>query len=76
MLQEGHPYAEYIGFDVPRIARDVGMSLPDLYALADREALRPGCQYGVRLWEMREVARRLVEAQKAAAEGAAKKARR
>ena len=75
VLQPGNPYAEYIGLDVPAIALDVGMSLDDLYALADREALRPGCQFGVRLWLAREAARRLVvKAQEAAHE--AKKARR
>ena len=64
-VQEGHPCADFLGINVQGLAGQMEMSLTELYDLVERESLRPGCQFGVQLYEMRVEARTLVYEQRA-----------
>ena len=48
-LQEFEPQADEFNINVRALADDLGMTKKQLYALAETESLRPGCQYGVLL---------------------------
>lgn len=61
-LQPRRPDAAYFGIDVPRLAAALDMTQPELFELAEREAQRPGCQFGVLIRIAREEAGRRVRA--------------
>ena len=55
-FQPGEPQGAEGITDLPRLevdtrllAQQLGLSVADLYAMAERESVRPGCQYGVLL---------------------------
>lgn len=70
-LQDGTPHAEHFEFDIARLAQELGMSQTELFELAEREACRPGCQFGVLIWAAREEAREAVATARAAQSAAA-----
>ena len=57
VLQPGLPHADSFGIDIDRLCRSIPgheLSRDELFALAERESRRPGCQFGVLLRLMRE----------------------
>ena len=54
VFQTDTPFAKEFGIDVDQVAAAIGMSREELFALAEREAQRPGCQFGVLLRVLRE----------------------
>ena len=54
VFQPGTPFAEEFDIDVGSVADALGMQREELFALAEREAQRPGCQYGVLIRVLRE----------------------
>ena len=59
-LQPGTPQAGVFDIDVALLARDLGVTEEALFDLAEREANRPGCQFGVLIRIAREEARKAV----------------
>ena len=66
-LQDGMPQADVFRIDVPRLASDLNLSVAGLFELAEREAERPGCQFGVLIRVAREEAAKAVAAAREAA---------
>lgn len=57
ILQDGTPHAARFDIDIDRLAQCIPgrtLSYDELFALAERESRRPGCQFGVLLRLMRE----------------------
>ena len=65
MLRAAASSARWLGPMREGLAGQMEMSLTELYDLVERESLRPGCQFGVQLYEMRVEARTLVYEQRA-----------